>query len=58
MEFVARIPAGGNCQRLFQNPDDASVRDLVGLVISFPESKQPQRVEAYLEGSVGWRPIE
>jgi hypothetical protein len=52
------ISIGGNRQPLFDNPDDPRARDLVGLAISFPESKQAQMVEAYLEGSVGWRPVE
>jgi hypothetical protein len=49
---------GGNRQRLFKNPDGPLARDLVGLAISFPASKQPQQVEAYLQGTVGWRPVE
>lgn len=49
---------GGNRQALFDNPDEPRARDLVGLAISFPESRQPQRVEAYLESTVGWRPVE
>lgn len=43
---------------LYENPDDPRARDLVGLAISFPQSAHPQRVDAYLEGTVGWRPIE
>lgn len=49
---------GGNRQRLFENPDGPQARDLVGLAISFPRSNQPQSIDAYLEGSVGWRPVE
>lgn len=49
---------GGNRRPLFDNPADPRARDLVGLSISFPQSRQPQRVEAYMEGMVGWRPIE
>jgi hypothetical protein len=33
-------------------------RDLVGLAISFPRSEQKQVVEAFIEGTAGWRPIE
>jgi hypothetical protein len=43
---------------LYENPDDSRARDLIGLAISFPRSRQPQQVMAYLEGSVGWRPVE
>ena len=49
---------GGNRQRLFEKAEGPQARDLVGLAISFPRSNQQQRVDAYLEGSVGWRPVE
>lgn len=48
----------GNRRRLLDNPNSADARDLVGLAISFPTSQQPQEVEAYLEGTVGWRPVD
>lgn len=49
----------GDARRpLFDNPGDALARDLVGIAVSFPHSNQPQHIEAYLEGTVGWRPIE
>lgn len=41
---------------IFDDPDDPLARDLVGLAISFPESKQPQTVEAFMQGTVAWRP--
>lgn len=50
--------AGGNREPLYDNASDPRARDLVALALSFPESKHPQRVEAYLEGTAGWRPIE
>jgi Z1 domain len=43
---------------LYADPDGEHARDLIGLAISFPKSDQPQSVEAYLEGTVGWRPVE
>src|SRR5687767_4930144 len=49
---------GGNRRRLFEDADGPLARDLVGLAISFPRSNQQQRVDAYLEGTVGWRPVE
>lgn len=52
------VSGRGNRQPLFENAQDPLARDLVGLAISFPSSEQPQRVDAYLEGSVGWRPVE
>lgn len=52
------LKEGGNRRRLFADPDGALARDLVGMAISFPPSRQPQVVEAYLEGTVGWRPVE
>lgn len=52
------LAVGSNRQRLFDDPEGPLARDLVGLAISFPGSRQKQTVEAYLEGTVGWRPIE
>jgi hypothetical protein len=49
---------GGNRRPLFDEAAQSNARDLVGLSISFPPSRQPQQVGAYLEGTVGWRPIE
>ena len=49
---------GGNRRPLYDNPNDPRAHDLVGVAISFPKSTQPQPVEAYLQGTVGWRPIE
>lgn len=49
---------GSSRRPLYDNPSDARARDLVGLAISFPRSRQPQRMEAYLQGTVGWRPVE
>jgi hypothetical protein len=48
----------GNRRPLFDDPAGDIARDLVGIAVSFPEARNPQRVEAYLVGSVGWRPIE
>lgn len=53
-----KIPEGQNRRQLFDDPDGPLARDLVGLAISFPRSNLSVNVEAYLEGSVGWRPIE
>jgi len=49
---------GGSRGPLYENLKDRMARDLIGLAISFPNSKQPQVVEAYLEGTVGWKPVE
>lgn len=43
---------------LFDNIGDPRVRDLIGLAVSFPNSEHPQSVQAYLEGTRGWRPVE
>jgi hypothetical protein len=44
---------------LYENPDGPLARDLIGLAISFPKSEQPgAAVEAYMQGSVGWRAVE
>lgn len=52
------IGQGSYRRALFDNPNGPLARDLVGLAISFPKSEQPQVIEAFLEGTVGWRPIE
>lgn len=52
------LEAGGNRRAIYDDPSGPQARDLVGLAISFPQSKQPQRVEAYMQGTVGWRPVE
>jgi hypothetical protein len=49
---------GGIRRPLYDNPADPRARDLIGLAISFPTSEQAQHIEAYLEGTVGWRPVE
>lgn len=52
------LTPGAIRQPLYDNPADPRARDLVGLAISFPQSDHAQHVEAYLEGTVGWRPVE
>jgi hypothetical protein len=52
------LDEGGGRRPLFEDPAGPRARDLVGLAISFPKSGQTQRVEAFLEGTVGWRPVE
>jgi hypothetical protein len=55
---ISRFSKGsGNRRPLFDNPNGPLARDLVGLAISFPRSNQPQTVEAYLQGTVGWKPV-
>jgi Z1 domain len=48
----------GNRRPLYGDPEGRDACDLVGIAISFPQSRQPQPVEAYLQGTVGWRPVE
>jgi hypothetical protein len=50
---------GRNREPLYANVNSELARDLVGVAISFPEAREPQVVfQAYLEGTVAWRPIE
>jgi hypothetical protein len=49
---------GGSRRPLFENPRGPLARDLVGLAISFPRSNQPQTVDAFVQGTVAWRPVE
>lgn len=51
-------PDSGNRKPIYENPDDGRARDIIGFAISFPRSNQQQRVEAYLEGTLGWKPVE
>ncbi len=51
-------PRAGNRRPLFEDPASDTARDLIGIAMSFPEARNPQRVEAYLVGTVGWRPME
>lgn len=48
----------GNRRVLFNDPEGPDATDIVGLALSFPSSRQPQQVEAYLEGTVKWKPVE
>jgi len=47
-----------NRQPLYENSKNPLARDLIGIAISFPHSNHPQPVEAYLEGTIRWRPVE
>lgn len=49
---------GGTRRPLYDNPDDPRARDLVGFAISFPRASEPEKLEAYLERTVGWRAVE
>ncbi|HMO50670.1 MAG TPA: Z1 domain-containing protein [Kiritimatiellia bacterium] len=59
---ISRYSGGGSTEGgrrpLYDDPDGPLARDLVGLALSFPRSNQPQTVEAFIQGSVGWRPLE
>lgn len=52
----ARPEKRSNRQALYDGPNANGSRDLIALALSFPDSPTAQSVEAYLEGSVGWRP--
>jgi len=53
-----RLSMQGTRRPLYSNPNDRAAKDLIGLALSFPESGLPQRMEAYLEGTARWRPVE
>jgi hypothetical protein len=50
-------PGGVRCS-LYEEPRSPLARDLIGMAISFPKAEQDQAVEAFVEGTAGWRPIE
>lgn len=52
------VEPGGARKPLYQDPDAPLARDLVAFAISFPKSNRVQSVEAYVEGTVAWRPAE
>jgi hypothetical protein len=52
------ITGPGSRRSLFDDGSSPLARDLVGLAISFPKSNAPQTVEAFLEGTSRWRPVE
>ena len=44
-------------EALYSNSNGALARDIIGLAISFPQSKNQHPVRAYLEGTARWRPV-
>jgi hypothetical protein len=52
------VKPGGNRRPLFDDPAGPLARDLLGLALSFPRSKSKPVVEAYLQGTVGWKAVE
>ncbi|HVA83253.1 MAG TPA: Z1 domain-containing protein, partial [Candidatus Aquilonibacter sp.] len=45
-------------QPLYEDANNQYAKDLIGLAVSFPESQQDHPVQAYLEGTNRWRPVE
>ena len=52
------LPGTGNRRRLFENSSGPLARDLIGLALSFPESRHPQGMSAFRVGTAGWSPVE
>jgi hypothetical protein len=52
------LAEGRSRKPLYENPAGPLARDLVGLALSFPKSQRAEVVEAYVEGTVAWRPVE
>ena len=52
------LDKGSGRRPLYDNSSGVLAKDLIGIAISFPKSAQRQMVEAFLEGTVGWRPVE
>ncbi len=48
----------GKREPLYADPSDTDAKDLLALAISFPFTSQPHPVQAYLEGTVKWRPYD
>jgi hypothetical protein len=43
-------------EAVFADPEDRNARDLVGIAISFPHSEKERQIDAFVTGTVGWRP--
>ncbi len=48
---------GKTREPIYANPDGALAHDLIGLALSFPQTKRVRPAEAYLEGTARWRPV-
>lgn len=48
---------GKTREPIYADPDGPMARDLIGLALSFPQTKRVRPAEAYLEGTVRWRPV-
>lgn len=48
---------GGSRERLFADPNDPLACDLIGIAVSFPQTKKAGPSEAYLEGTARWQPM-
>ena len=52
------LEEGGTRRPLFDDPDGAQARDVIGLAVSFPHSASAQRIAGqYTVGTVGWRAV-
>lgn len=52
------IAGPGNAREaLYANPDGPSSRDLIGMALSLPNTTKAGPAEAFLEGTVQWRPV-
>jgi hypothetical protein len=52
------LQVGASRRPLFDDPNDISARDVIGLAISFPHSENAQHVLGqYVVGTVGWRAV-
>lgn len=56
-KYSGRDKLAGRRELLYENPDGPLARDLIGLALSFPKTNSAQPVEAYLEGTSRWRPV-
>ena len=45
-------------ESLYKDSEDPFARNLIGLAISFPKSKEEHKSEKYIEGTVPWRPSD
>ena len=48
----------GSRRPLYDDPESPLAKHLIGLALSFPPSHVQHNSDAYVEGSVGWRPVD
>jgi hypothetical protein len=54
---VADADSDNAREPIYENPDSAHARDLIGFAVSFPKAAQDKPAQSYIEGTAKWKPI-